>query len=272
MAKDRVDARRGRRADVVKKASKSSKSKTPFYAGLAVIALVGIGALAYVSSRPRNAATTVDPNLATAADAQGYLLGKPDAPVKVIEFADFECPACAQFATLAEPDIKKRLIDTGIISYRFHDFPLAMHRNTWPAHNAAACADEQGKFWEMHDQLFNMQDRWNGQATSRPKSQFEQYARAIGLNVGQWESCYDSRKYEARIRASEALAIKSGATQTPTFVIGNKMVGGAISYDRFKALVDSALALAPRDPASTGGAAGDTAVTVPVATKGATGS
>src|SRR5687768_8758529 len=268
MAKDRVDARRGRRADVVKKSTKSSKSKTPFYAGLAVIALVGIGALAYVSSRPRNAATTVDPNLATAADAQGYLIGKPDAPVKVIEFADFECPACAQFATLAEPDIKKRLIDTGIISYRFHDFPLAIHRNTWPAHNAAACADEQGKFWQMHDQLFNMQDRWNGQATSRPKSQFETYARALGLNMDQWENCYDSRKYEPRIKASEALALKSGAGQTPTFIIGTKMVPGAISFDKFKAYVDSALALAPRDSATKAAAPGDTTARAAAPAKG----
>jgi len=272
MAKDRVDAGRGRRGDVVKK-SKASKSKTPFYAGIAVIALVGVGALAYVSSRPRNVATTVDPKIAAGDTvARGYLLGKPDAPVQVIEFADFECPACAQFATLAEPDIKKRLIDTGIISYRFHDFPLAMHRNTWPAHNAAACADEQGKFWEMHDQLFNQQDRWNGQATSRPKSQFESYARAIGLNVDQWEACYDARKYESRIRASEALATKSGASQTPTFIIGTKMVGGSISFDRFKAMVDSALALVPRDSATKGGVGGDTAVKQPVPTKGASGS
>jgi protein-disulfide isomerase len=188
--------------------------------------------------------------------------------VQVIEFADFECPACAQFATLAEPDIKKRLIDTGIISYRFHDYPLAMHRNTWQASNAAACADEQGKFWEMHDQLFNAQDQWNGQATSRPKAQFEQYAKAIGLNVDQWETCYDTKKYEPRIKASEALALSRGASQTPTFIIGNKMIGGAISFDRFKALVDSALALAPPDSATKGVVGGDTAAKTTVPAKG----
>ena len=270
MAKNRVDAGRGRRADVVKK-SKASKSKTPFYAGLAVIALVGIGALAYVSSRPRNVATTVDPTVVADSQARGYTLGKPDAPVKVIEFADFECPACGQFATLTEPDVKKRLIDTGIISYTFHDYPLPMHKNTWPAHNAAACADEQGKFWEMHDQLFNQQDRWNGQATSRPKSQFESYARAIGLNVDQWEACYDARKYESRIKANEAFAAKSGAGQTPTFIIGTKLVPGSIGFDRFKVLVDSALALVPRDSAAKG-VGGDTAVKQQVPAKGTGGS
>ncbi len=252
MAKDRVDAGRGRRADVVKK-SKSS-SKTPFYVAIGVVALFGVGALAYVASRPKNVATTVDPAKIVPGEPQGYLLGKPDAPVQVIEFADFECPACGQFATLAEPDIRKRLVDAGTISYRFYDYPLPMHKNTWAASNAAACADEQGKFWEMHDQLFNAQDQWNGQATSRPKGKFMEYAKALGLNVDQWEACFDARKYQARIKANEQMATKRGASQTPTFVIGDKMIGGAISFDRFKALVDSALVLAKADSAKPAGA------------------
>jgi protein-disulfide isomerase len=250
---------------VVKKSK--AKSKTPFYAGLAVIGVLGVGAIGYLASRPKNVATTVDPATVVAGEPQGYLLGKPDAPVQVIEFADFECPACAQFATLAEPDVRKRLVDTGIISYRFYDYPLAMHRNTWQASNAAACADEQGKFWEMHDHLFNQQDRWNGQATSRPKSQFESYAKAIGLDVAKWEACYDTKKYEPRIKANEQMAIKRGASQTPTFVIGNQMVGGAISYDRFKSMVDSALVLAKAaGPAPAAG--GDTTKTTAVPAKG----
>ena len=255
MAKDRVDAGRGRRADVVKK-SKSS-SKTPFYAAIGIVALFGVGALAYVASRPKNVATTVDAAKIVPGEPQGYLLGKPDAPVQVIEFADFECPACGQFATLAEPDIRKRLVDAGTISYRFYDYPLPMHKNTWAASNAAACADEQGKFWEMHDQLFNAQDQWNGQATSRPKGKFMEYAKALGLNVDQFEACFDAKKYQPRIKANEMMATKRGASQTPTFVIGDKMIGGAISFDRFKGLVDSALVLAKADSAKA--AAGDSA-------------
>ena len=265
MAKDRVEAGRGRRADVVKKSK--SKSNTPFYVALAVIAVVGIGALAYFASRPKNVAKTVDPAAVVAGEPQGYLLGKPDAPVQVIEFADFECPACGQFATLAEPDIRKRLIEPGTISYRFYDYPLAMHKNTWQASNAAACADEQGKFWEMHDQLFNQQDRWNGQATSRPKSRFQEYAKAIGLDVAKWEACYDAQKYQPRIKANEQMAIKRGASQTPTFVIGNQMIGGAISFDRFKALVDSALVLAKNAPPAPN-ASGDTSKSTAVPAKG----
>ena len=250
------------------KKSKKAQSKTPFYALLAVVAVVGVAALAYVATRPKAVAKTVDPATVVAGEPQGYLLGKPDAPVQVIEFADFECPACGQFATLSEPDIRKRLIEPGTISYRFYDYPLSMHRNTWPASNAAACADEQGKFWEMHDVLFNAQDQWNGQATSRPKSKFKDYAKTIGLDVGKWEACYDAQKYQPRIKANEQMATKRGASQTPTFVIGNKMVGGAISYDNFKALVDSALVLAKADTAKKPAAGGDTAKKVTVPAKG----
>jgi protein-disulfide isomerase len=263
MAKDRVEAGRGRRADVVKK---SKKSNTPFFAGLAIIAVVGIGAIAYVANKPKGEAKTVDPATVVAGEPQGYLLGNPNAPVQVIEFADFECPACGQFATLAEPDIRKRLIEPGTISYRFYDYPLAMHKNTWMASNAAACADEQGKFWEMHDALFNQQDQWNGQATSRPKSKFQEYAKLIGLKVDQWETCYDARKYQPRIKANEQMAIKRGASQTPTFVIGNQMIGGAIGYDKFKSMVDSALVLAKNAPAAP--AVGDTAKSTAVPAKG----
>ena len=238
---------------------------------LAAASGAGIGAIAYVASKPKNVVTTVDPATVVAGEPQGYLLGKPDAPVQVIEFADFECPACGQFATLAEPDIRKRFIEPGTISYRFYDFPLPMHKNTWMASNAAACADEQGKFWEMHDQLFNQQDQWNGEATSRPKSKFQEYAKVIGLKVDQWEACYDARKYQPRIKANEQMATKRGASQTPTFVIGNKMVGGAISFDHFKALVDSAMVLAKADTTKPA-ASGDTAKSVAVPAKGPGGS
>ena len=264
MAKDRVEAGRGRRTDVVKK---SKKSNTPFIGIMAVIGVVGVAAIGYLMSRPKGEATTVEPATVAAGEPQGYLLGKADAPVQVIEFADFECPACAQFATLSEPDVKKRLIDPGIVSYRFYDFPLSIHANTWQASNAAACADEQGKFWEMHDMLFNQQDRWNGQATRRPKGQFEEYAKAIGLDVAKWETCYDAQKYQSRIKANEQFAIKRGASQTPTFVIGNKMIGGAISFDRFKALVDSAMVLAKADTTKPA-APGDTARSTTVPAKG----
>ncbi|HEX4934798.1 MAG TPA: DsbA family protein [Gemmatimonadaceae bacterium] len=216
-----------------------------FYAILGLVAaLVGVF-IFYRVNQPQATpeATRVDPTLLP--KAEGYLLGRPDAPVQVLEFADFECPACGQFYVLTEPDVRQRLIETGEISYRFFDFPLPGHKNTWPASNAAACANEQGKFWPMHDLIFQQQDRWNGAATSRPKSVFKEFAETIELDVAKWEQCFDDQKYLKNIQAHEAEAVRRQVAQTPTFIIGSRMVPGSISFDKFKAYVDSAKAEAP---------------------------
>jgi protein-disulfide isomerase len=172
--------------------------------------------------------------------AEGYLIGKPDAPVKIVEFADFECPGCGQFATVTEPDVRKRLIDAGLANLTYYDFPLPQHKNSMAASNAAACANDQGKFWEMHDRIFGSQDQWNTEATDNPKPFFQKYAEQIGLNAQTWETCYDARKHQGRILANAAEGERRKINQTPTFVIDEKMYAGALPYDALKAIVDSA--------------------------------
>jgi protein-disulfide isomerase len=211
---------------------------------LIVIAVVGASILGYVLTRkpaaPEFKPIVVDP--ATAGTEHGYLLGKADAPVKILEYADFECPACSHFATITEPDVRKRLIETGIASLTFLDFPLSQHRNSQAASNAAACADEQGKFWQMHDELFNGQPDWNTQATDNPKPVFQKYATAMGLDMARWEACYDARRYQKRIEANYASGERMKVGQTPTFVVGGKLVVGSPSYDALKKTVDSVAA------------------------------
>jgi protein-disulfide isomerase len=162
--------------------------------------------------------------------------------VQIIEFGDFECPSCGQFATVTEPDIRSRLIATGQVALTFYDFPLDMHRNTWAASNSAACAADQGKFWEMHDRLFEGQNEWNTQATKDPVSVMKGYAKEIGLEMSKWQSCVDEAKHLDRIKGNRAEALRRNIQSTPTFIIGDKMVPGAITYDAFKAYVDSAAA------------------------------
>jgi protein-disulfide isomerase len=219
------------------------KRGTPrsFYGLLALVAIIGAGALGWMTTRPKAQVRTVDPNLPPA-KAEGYLLGSPGAPVQVLEFADFECPACGNFAMISEPDVRQRVIATGAASIRYFDDPLPMHKNTWAASNAAACADDQGKFWEYHDRLFQLQDQWNGDATSRPRGVMKQIAKDLGLNVDQWETCFDNQTHLRRIQANQAEAERRGVNQTPTFVIGSRMIPGALSADAFKAYVDTARA------------------------------
>ena len=220
----------------------AKRSPRAFYLGLAVIAVAGIGVLGYLSTRPRDQALAqVDPSLPRV-ESNGYVLGSAAAPLEVVEFGDFECPQCSRFATLTEPDVRTRLVNTGIVRMRYIDFPLSMHKNTWPASRSAACADEQGKFWEMHDALYNSQDRWNGEATSKPEDVFKDLARQIGLNQQQFDSCLDTRKTQAKVQAHEQIALTRQIGSTPTFVFGNRVVPGAITYDEFKQYVDAALA------------------------------
>jgi protein-disulfide isomerase len=174
--------------------------------------------------------------------------------VKIIEYADFECPACAGFATITEPDVRTRIVEPGLASITFYDFPLTMHRNTLAASNAAACADEQGKFWPMHDRLFQAQDEWNGEATDRPKPFLKRYATEVGVDVAKWESCYDTRKYQSRISANLADGLKRGVISTPSFIIGTKLYRGMGGYDEMKAIVDS-VAKATTTPVVTAPAA-----------------
>src|SRR5215213_10004710 len=172
-------ARRG--SDKTVSTARTGSGKRLFYILLGALLVGGITALSIVASRPKNDVTLVDTTIAPVPN-QGHVIGSDSARLEVVEFADFECPACGSFATLAEPDVRSRLVNTGIIRYRFIDLPLTMHRNTWPAHRAAWCAGEQGKFWEMHDALFFNQDRWNTAATRRPDGVIEQLAQPVGLN------------------------------------------------------------------------------------------
>ena len=221
---------------------RTKNSTRIFYLALAVVAVAGIGALSYMSRRPADREVSPIDSTLPKVQSNGYLIGSTAAPLEVIEFGDFECPSCARFATLTEPDMRARLVDKGIIRFRFIDFPLSMHRNTWPASRAAACADEQGKFWAMHDQLFETQDQWNGEATSNPNAIFKQLAGKVGLNQQQFDQCVDSKKTQAKVQAHEQLAIQRHIDATPSFIIGSKVQPGAVTYDEFKALVDTALA------------------------------
>jgi protein-disulfide isomerase len=230
------------------------RSNSRFYSALVIVAVVGIAAIGYVATHKESAPAAVPvtpPDPSTLGAAKGHTIGNVNAPVKIIEFADFECPACGTFTVVTEPDVRARLINTGQVSYTYYDFPLPMHKNTWYASEAAACAEDQGKFWEMHDRLFQGQNDWNGEATGNPGSIFKGYAKDLGLDVAKWQQCYDTQAHLRDIEANQAEGNRWKVNQTPTFVIGGKEVPGALGFDQVKALVDSAAAAAPKAPTPT---------------------
>lgn len=239
-------------------------SKVGFYIALAILVLLGAGAIGWQIMRPRGA--PVRRVAATAAQAQGYFYGDSNAPVQIIEFGDFQCPACAQYTAVTEPDVRARLLDSGRASFVFYDFPLPNHKNSVAASNAAACADEQGKFWPMHDRLYLEQPAWRDERN--PKGIFQGFARAVGLDMTRWSACYDERRYQPRIDANLAEGERRDVRATPTFVIGSRQIPGAIGYDAIKAYVDTALAEAKQ----SGGTRASGASTSGASTSGASAS
>lgn len=216
-------------------AKKQSASPKSFAGILAVVGIAGVAVLGYVVSRPPKV-ITLDPGAPTLA-AAGVVKGSPDALVEIVEFADFECPGCGYYATITGPDVMARLVETGEVRFRFMDLPLDIHRNAVPAHNAAHCANEQQRFWEMHDLIFRAQDKWNAQATRSPKRVLEGLARQLGLDMRQWNDCYDSGRMLPQIAANRAEAMRLRIGTTPSFVIGGQLFPGNLSYDQLRQAV-----------------------------------
>jgi protein-disulfide isomerase len=151
--------------------------------------------------------------------------GKADAPVTMVEFADFQCPFCGKFVTDSLQQIEKKYVDTGQVKFVYEQYPLPFHPNAQPAAMAAECANSQGKFWPMHDKLYATQTTWENQDSAAVKNTFKQYAASLGLNAASFNSCLDSSKYSDKIQKQTSLGSQYGVSGTPTFYIGNQKAG-----------------------------------------------
>lgn len=208
-----------------------------FYVLLAAVAVVGGGMMWYSAQRKPATAPSAPVAVVPAADGfRGYTMGAASAPIEVTEYSDFECPFCASFATVQMPVIREQLIATGRLRWRYRDFPLPTHRYSRYAALAAQCAGEQGKFWEMHDRLFE-QHQW-AQTGDNPRALFRDFARAAGVDLDKYDACMDSQRYAGRIEASVQEGEAAGVRGTPSFYVNGRPFGRSTSDD-FKALVDS---------------------------------
>ena len=220
MAQKRMET--GRRAAPGVVTSSKTGSRKGFYLLIAIVAIAGVAALSYSATRSKSAPPiTLNPSLPPVT-SEGYVTGSPSAPLEVTEFGDFECPGCGRFAELTEPDVRAQLVNTGKIRFRFIDFPLvSIHRNTLNASVAAACADQQGQFWPMHDLIFSKQDEWNGEATNNPDKPLKSYARMIpAIDPAKFDQCVDTRQTLSKVQSHLKLAEARGLNGTPTFIIG----------------------------------------------------
>ncbi len=175
------------------------------------------------------------------------VLGNAKARIAIIEFSDYQCPFCRRYFRTTMPKLVKNYVDTGKVKYVLRDFPLtSIHPEAFAAAVAARCAGDQGKYKEMHDRFFAKQ------ATLR-QADWNAHAKAVGLELGDFEACMESKRHEAAVRADMEAGIAAGVRGTPTFFIGpldadgttmraGNIVTGAQPYRVFQRALDSLLA------------------------------
>lgn len=216
-----------------------------FYLTLGVVALVGIGALVYLVRKPRGVSIPVKAvEVADTAGFRGYVLGSDSAAVEVSEYADYQCPACQYFETIQFPAVRDQLIATGKVRWRYRDFPLEMHPNARVAAHAAACGEEQGKYWELHGAIYERQAQWS--PSRNASGMFSEMAGALGMDRKRFDGCMSSAKYAGRIQASLEEGTRLGVGSTPTFLIGGRLYPGVLASDSLRAMVEQAIP--PRTP------------------------
>ena len=165
--------------------------------------------------------------------------GSATAPVWVIEVSDFQCPYCKQWHDQTYPALLDQYIKTGKVRMAYVNYPLSIHRHAMPAAEAAMCAGVQNKFWPMHDGLFATQTRW--ESLENPTAVFDSLAQTNGVDIKRWRDCVSTGKMKPLIEADQYRASQAGASATPSFMIGNKLLAGAQPIEELKKAIDSAM-------------------------------
>ena len=142
-------------------------------------------------------------------------LGRADAKLTIVEFTDYQCPYCKAFKETTLVDLKRDYVDTGVAKLVVYDLPLPNHPLAPKAAEAARCAGDQGKYWEMHDQLFADSQRLAVQ-------ELKSYADAVGLDQARFSECLDGGKFTEHLRQDVSKAMELGVGGTPTFVLGRE--------------------------------------------------
>lgn len=235
-------SRRGRKVKTAQKQKATSSRIFLFVIGAVVIA--GVAALVtFLASGGGGGETTsgetslpalggvapFEVPYATGVTSEGFhFKGATEAPVTVVEYADYQCPACQRFATssLAER-LNQEYITTGQIQYILHDYPLPMHPHSQLSSQAAYCAGDQGQYWQMHDYIFQTQQQWSPLSAQGAQNHFVRIAGGLELDQTAFASCLDNGTYSNHVQGALQAAQQDGIPATPTFVVNGQQVPAA---------------------------------------------
>ena len=202
---------------------------------VAVVAVVAVLGLVWLGNASSSAPTS---SLPPSVVQSGHTLGQASAPVTIEEWADFQCPACGQFARVTEPRLLTSYVAQGQVKLVVHHFAFLGLESNWAA-EAAECAGEQGKFFEYHDRLYASQAGENRGAFS--KDNLKKIGNDLGLGPA-FAACVDSGRYAQAVRDDTKAGRDRGVQATPTLFVNGRKIEGAASFDQLKAIIDPILA------------------------------
>lgn len=191
------------------------------------------------AEKPTEPAVGAEENVEVSVD-DDPALGSEDAPVVIVEFSDFQCPFCKRFHEQTLPQIKQEYIETGKVRLVYRDFPIMqIHPYAGLAALAAECADDQGRFWGMHDLLFERQSEW---PIPQARELFAAYARELGVDEEAFSECMTAEKHAEEIFQDLQDGVSYGVEGTPAFFINGEKLEGAWPFEKFQEVIDAALA------------------------------
>lgn len=204
--------------------------------GLAVVAF-SVWFIISLVNTPTSSNTSATTLTAPGPKTTDMTYGNPKAKAVLTEYADFQCPGCGAYYPIVK-QLTEQYKDKLLFVYRF--FPLTnIHRNALQSAEAAYAASKQGKFWPMHDILFQNQNTWAEMPD--PTETFTSYAKQVGLNIPQWQKDFNNPATEKYIKSQEQAALDLGLPGTPSFFINGKQIQNPPSLEAFKQLIDQAL-------------------------------
>ncbi|MDP6604854.1 MAG: thioredoxin domain-containing protein [Dehalococcoidia bacterium] len=207
----------------------------PLVLGSVAAAVVGVVALIVIGSRGGGVNETPYVPIERSVVA-GRVEGAADAPVRIIEFSDFQCPFCRQFMLETAPALRAEFVETGIASIEYFHFAFLGEESTRAA-EAAECAAEQGRFWDYHDLLFLRQGAENAGVFS--KGNLKRFARELaGFDTAAFDGCLDAGRYRADVELRAAEARAAGISSTPSFVVNGQLVRGALPIESWREIIE----------------------------------
>lgn len=209
-----------------------NKSIIAYGIGILLLLVGGV----YLFQRPRPNTASINNSDVLEIQETDWVKGGDSATVTLVEYADFQCPACGAYYPLVKKMGEEYHDSLRIVA---RNFPLSSHRNAEPAARAAEAAGLQGKYWEMHDKLFEQQLEWSN--LSNPVEKFVEYGEQIGLDLEKFQQDINSSSVQQKINNDVAGANLLRVNSTPTFFLNGEKIPNPQSEEQFKTLIDAAI-------------------------------